>query len=95
MSIINKYLNLEMLAQFLDNLKHLFATKDEFKNIKSVISIEQTTTSTEDNGINIITVTFSDGSTSQFNIKNGSEGTPGTTPSLDLEIRDGHLWVTY
>lgn len=40
-------------------------------------SIEQTTTSTEDGGINIITCTLSDGTVSTFEIRNGSGGTSG------------------
>ena len=42
-----------------------------------VQSIVQTTTSTEDSGDNVITVTLSDGSSSNFTIKNGSKGSTG------------------
>lgn len=41
-------------------------------------SIEQTVTSNADGGTNEITVTLTDGSTSKFNVKNGSQGSPGT-----------------
>ena len=37
-------------------------------------SVRQTTTSTEDGGTNVITVTLTDGTTSTFNVKNGSKG---------------------
>ena len=43
-----------------------------------VQSIEQTTTSTEDGGENIITVTLTDGTISTFSVWNGSQGSPGT-----------------
>lgn len=40
-------------------------------------SIEQTTISTEDGGVNIITCTLTDGTVSTFEIRNGSGGTGG------------------
>ena len=40
-------------------------------------SIGQTTTSTEDGGINIVTVTLTDGSSTTFQIRNGSKGGKG------------------
>ena len=40
-------------------------------------SVEQTTTSTEDGGENIITVTKTDGTQSTFAVKNGSKGSDG------------------
>lgn len=42
-------------------------------------SVEQTTTSTEDSGINIVTVTKTDGTTSTFTVRNGSKGSEGDT----------------
>lgn len=42
-------------------------------------SVEQTTTSTEDSGINIVTVTKTDGTTSTFTVRNGSKGSEGYT----------------
>lgn len=42
-----------------------------------VESIEQTTTSTESGGTNIITATLTDGTTSEFYIKNGEAGSGG------------------
>lgn len=43
----------------------------------SVEKIEQITTSTESSGTNIIKVTLSDGTTAEFNIKNGAKGADG------------------
>lgn len=65
----------------------------------SVSSIVQTTTSTASGGINIITVTLSNGATSTFEIRNGAKGEPaeqlivymtesGGTYSLDKEVLD-------
>ena len=42
-------------------------------------SVEQTSTSTEDGGANIITVTKTDGTSSTFTVKNGSKGSTGAT----------------
>lgn len=42
-----------------------------------VASIEQTTTSAEDGGLNIITVTMTDGTVSTFTAQNGSKGSSG------------------
>lgn len=42
-------------------------------------SIVQTTTSTEDDGNNIVTVTLTDGTTSTFTVQNGSKGSTGET----------------
>lgn len=43
----------------------------------SVSSIEQTTTSTESGGTNVVTCILSDGTVSKFNIKNGVDGKDG------------------
>ena len=42
-----------------------------------IASIEQTTTSTEDGGINEVTQTLTDGTTAVFQIRNGSKGSQG------------------
>ena len=87
----DNYLNFPTLSFFFEKLKTFFATKNELNNIKgekgdkgdpgiqgvSVTKIEQTATSTADSGINTITVTLSDGTTSTFDIKNGSKGSTG------------------
>lgn len=43
-------------------------------------SVSQTTTSTADDGNNVITVTLTDGTKSTFKVQNGSKGSPGATP---------------
>lgn len=45
----------------------------------SIVNVEQTETSTADNGINIVTVTLSDESQYTFEIRNGSKGNKGET----------------
>ena len=40
-------------------------------------SVEQTTTSTEDGGTNVVTVTKTDGTSSTFQVRNGGKGNPG------------------
>ena len=47
-------------------------------------SVEQTTTSTEDGGTNIVTVTKTDGTTSTFEVRNGSKGPTGATPNIQI-----------
>ena len=42
-------------------------------------SVEQTTTSTEDRGVNVVTVTKTDGTTSALEVRNGSKGSAGKT----------------
>ena len=65
----------------------------------SVSSIVQTTTSTASGGINIVTVTLSNGAKSTFEIRNGAKGEPaeplivymtesGGTYSLDQDVRE-------
>ena len=49
----------------------------KFSAIKSIRSVEQTTASTVDGGTNVVTITFSDGSTKDVMIKNGSKGSTG------------------
>lgn len=44
-------------------------------------SVEQTTTSTEDGGTNVVTVTKTDGTTSTFYVRNGSRGSTGPSGS--------------
>lgn len=47
------------------------------KDVVGIQSVEQTTTSTEDGGTNIVTVTKTDGTSSTFQVKNGSKGSQG------------------
>ena len=53
-------------------------------------SVEQTATSTEDGGANIITVTKTDGTSSTFTVKNGSKGSTGKTGAAG---KDGYTPV--
>ena len=53
-------------------------------------SVEQTATSTEDGGANIITVTKTDGTSSTFTVKNGSKGSTGATGAAG---KDGYTPV--
>lgn len=45
--------------------------------INGIESIVQTTTSNEDNGINVVTIALTDGSRKIFEIRNGSKGSKG------------------
>lgn len=47
------------------------------ENGVGIKKIEQTTTSTEDNGENIITITLTNGEKYTFSVYNGSKGSPG------------------
>ena len=49
----------------------------EVINGAGIKSIEQTSTSSEDGGVNTITVTLTDGGTSTFEVRNGSKGSQG------------------
>ena len=53
-------------------------------------SVEQTATSTEDGGANIITVTKTDGTSSTFTVRNGSKGSTGATGAAG---KDGYTPV--
>ena len=56
-------------------------------------SVEQTATSTEDGGANIITVTKTDGTSSTFTVKNGSKGSTGKTGATGAAGEDGYTPV--
>ena len=51
--------------------------EQSLKDGVSIKSVEQTTTSTEDNGINVITVTLTNGTKTTFEVRNGSKGSQG------------------
>lgn len=84
---------IENLETTIDNFNSIFGiyAVDHYKiknnvllpdNIKipsgvSITSIEQTVTSTEDGGNNVITITLSDGETLEFIVKNGNKGNSG------------------
>ena len=52
-------------------------------------SIEQTTKSHEDDGVNVITVKLTDGKTSTFNVENGSKGSTGAQGPAGQDGKDG------
>lgn len=52
-------------------------------------SIEQTTTSTEDDGNNVITVTLTNGKQYNFTVQNGSKGSPGEKGDPGAPGNDG------
>lgn len=51
----------------------------------SVSSVEQTTTSSTDGGVNVVTVTLTDGTQSAVRIKNGSKGDKGDTGAQGIQ----------
>ena len=57
------------------------------QGVVGIQSVEQTATSTEDGGANIITVTKTDGTSSTFTVRNGSKGSTGAAG------RDGYTPV--
>ena len=54
-----------------------------------IASIKQTTTSTEDGGTNVVTVTLTNGNTATFEVKNGSKGSDGTNGADGKDGEDG------
>ena len=67
--------------------------KPQVINGAGVRSIEQTQTSTEDNGVNIVTIYLTDGTSKTFEVRNGSKGSAGTGesvafPSVDEVLSD-------
>ncbi len=55
-------------------------------------SVQQTTTSSEDGGTNVITVTLTNGAKATFSVKNGNRGSAGAdgyTPQKDVDYFDG------
>ena len=59
----------------------------------SVTEVKQTTTSDEDGGSNIVTVTLSDGSKATFTVKNGSKGSRGIQGIQGEPGKDGTSFV--
>lgn len=59
-----------------------------------IASVVQTTTSTEDGGTNVITVTKTDNTTSTFSVKNGSKGSTGATGPQGERGPQGDTGVT-
>lgn len=59
----------------------------------SIVSVEQTTASTQPGGVNIITVTLSDGTESSFEVRNGS-GSGGGGGSVNIALYHNRLYVS-
>lgn len=55
----------------------------------SITSVEQITTSTADGGENVIQVTLSNGTTSNFTVKNGSKGSTGAAGAAGAKGEKG------
>ena len=72
-------------------------TEEQLANLKGdngvgITAITQTL-STEDDGVNIIEISLSDGSKQTLYVKNGSKG---SSINYAFEVKDdGHLYVTY
>lgn len=78
----------EFVEDYIDVLE--MWKQDLYSEGLKIASVEQTTTSTEDSGINIITMTMTDGSTKTFQIQNGSKGNDGSSiASIDHTSRNG------
>lgn len=60
-----------------------------------IASVTQTTTSTEDEGINVITVTKEDGTQSTFQVRNGSKGSQGIQGPQGVQGEPGRLQAQY
>lgn len=61
-----------------------------------IASIVQTTKSTEDDGINIMTITLTDGSTHTFEVQNGSKGSDGESIGVaNYDADDDYTTVAF
>lgn len=60
-----------------------------------IATVTQTTTSTEDEGINVITVTKEDGTQSTFQVRNGSKGSQGIQGPQGVQGEPGRLQAQY
>lgn len=73
-SIYNGEVFVEEYVDILEQWK-----QDLYSEGVKITSVEQTVTSTEDSGKNVITMTMTDGSTHEFQIQNGARGATGAT----------------
>ena len=62
-------------------------------NGAGILDITQTTSSSEDDGFNIVTVRLTDGSSMEFKIKNGSKGSTGAQGPQGLKGDKGDQGV--
>lgn len=70
----------------------------DVKDGVGVQKVEQTVVATEDEGVNLYTVTLTDGTKTSLRIKNGSKGSKGEKGGVSFatfDIVDGSLEVTY
>ena len=83
--IYNGDIIIEEYADILEQWRH-----DLYAEGKKIRSVEQTVTSTEDGGVNVVTMAMSDDSTFSFEVRNGSKGSDYALTSEDKEeIVDG------
>ena len=82
-TLLGDYLKTDQLDSAVDDALAQAKESGEFDGVDgvSVVSVEQTTTSTADGGENIITVTLSNGNKATFKVKNGSKGPAGANGS--------------
>ena len=67
----------EFIEDYIDVLEAW--KQDLYSEGLKISSVEQTITSTEDGGVNVVTMTMTDGSTIKFQIQNGSPGPSGVS----------------
>lgn len=78
--------DIEELEEEVNTLKESAPNDGEDgKDGVGIRSVTQTTTSTEDGGVNVVTVTKTDGTFSVFEVRNGSKGTDGKTPVKSVD----------
>lgn len=75
-NLVDGKLDSSTLSDAVDDALTQAKESGEFDGV-SVSSVIQTTTSTADDGNNVITVTLSNGTTSTFTVQNGSKGSDG------------------
>lgn len=86
--VANSIYNSDLISdEFTDQMIDVLAEwARQFKNVESVV---QTVTSDEDNGVNIVTVTLTDGTESNFSIRNGSKGSTGYS-AYEIAVANGY-----
>lgn len=70
--------HLNHMEQGISQLSEEITAIPSGKDGVGIESVVQTTTSAEDGGTNVVTVTKTDGTSSTFQVKNGSKGSPGS-----------------
>lgn len=76
-------------AMFMYRANRWYAVAAGGQDGVGIQSVEQTTTSTADNGTNVITVTLTDGTQSTFDVKNGSRGSTGPQGEQGIQGEQG------